>query len=253
MPPRADRGRLYFSDMNRPTQMDFRRLALLAACLFIAFPFAAHSQTRAEMSLDGVTPRATPSRPAAVEPAGPAARDTQAPRVQAGHVLYVNVMVKGKSEISESQKRVSEGGFLSLPLIGLVDVEDFTISQMTRVLQKKYAVYLKDPLVDCGFVVDNSPDAVSPWGSVTVLGKVRTPGRVNIPPTQDLTLSMAIQLAGGYDESAKDTQVKITRPRPGGSNKVMTIDMRALAAEGRTENDVALKDGDVIFVPTKVF
>ena len=86
-----------------------------------------------------------------------------------------------------------------------------------------------------------------------VLGRVRTPGRVNIPPTQDLTVSAAIQQAGGLDTSAKDSSVRVTRRSLEGSPEVFIIDFSAIGSRGRSENDLVLKPGDLIFVPERVF
>ena len=118
-------------------------------------------------------------------------------------------------------------------------------------LQGLYSKYLRDPMVDVAFVVDNSPGAVSPWGFVTVMGCVKQPGRINMPPTQDLTLSMAIQQAGGFDSSAKERSIVITRKDRDGNTEKLKADMRDIASKGQT--DLPLRDGDVIFVPERFF
>jgi polysaccharide export outer membrane protein len=176
-----------------------------------------------------------------------------APLIKPGHVLTVTVFVAGQKELEEIERRVSSSGQISLSLVGTVDVNGMTCPTLAAKLRELYKHYMRDPLVDVAFVVDKSPDAVSPWGYVTVLGRVKLPGRINIPPTQDLGLSMAIQLAGGLDSSAKDTAIKVTRPKADGTMETMEVNLRAAASQGKTENDVMLSAGDIIYVPEKVF
>jgi len=175
------------------------------------------------------------------------------PVIRAGHVLSVVVMAGGVKEVEELERRVSTLGAVSLPLVGAVDVAGLTLQEVATLLRRRYVQYIRDPVVDVAFVVDRSPGAVSPWGYVTVLGRVKQPGRINIPPTQDLTLSMAVQLAGGYDESANDTSIRVTRALPGGAMETVDVDLRSAASRGRVHNDLPLKAGDVIYVPEKVF
>jgi protein involved in polysaccharide export with SLBB domain len=175
------------------------------------------------------------------------------PRIRPGHVLDIRVVVSGVTEVDESAKRVSSTGHLSLVLVGKVDVNGLTLPQLADRLEKLYGRYMREPMVDVSFVVDQSPGAVSPWGYVTVLGSVKHPGRINIPPTQDLTLSMAVQLAGGLGESARDTAIKVTRRNGADPAATLNVNLRSAASEGAVENDLPLQAGDVIYVPEKVF
>ena len=106
---------------------------------------------------------------------------------------------------------------------------------------------------DVAFELDENPDSISPWGSVTVMGQVKKPGRINIPPTQDLSLSMAIQLAGGLDRSAKETEIIITRISKEGEKKKLKLNLKTAASEGELENDIQLLPDDVIYVPERIF
>ena len=110
-----------------------------------------------------------------------------------------------------------------------------------------------DPQVVVEFVKDQDSDLVSPWGYVTVLGRVKNPGRVSIPPTQDLTVSGAIQKAGGLDTSAKDTSIRVTRQLPEGRTKQFDVDLRKVGSTGQVREDLILTPGDVVFVPEMMF
>ncbi len=88
---------------------------------------------------------------------------------------------------------------------------------------------------------------------MTVLGRVRKPGRVNLPPTRDMTVSGAIQDADGFDTSANLKAVRITRT---GADQVKTqtiVDMNRIGADGDFKRDLPLRAGDLIYVPERVF
>lgn len=175
------------------------------------------------------------------------------PRVKPGLVLNVSVLVAGKKELDEPAKRVSDDGILTMPLIGEVTAEGLTLTELSRELTLLYEDYFIRPQVVVDFVLGEDDDSVSPWGYVTVLGRVKTPGRVNMPPTQDLTVAGAIQQAGGLDTSAKSSGIRVTRQKPGGGQDSFEIDLQAIGSRGAVRNDMVLQAGDVVFVPEMIF
>ena len=196
---------------------------------------------------------AAASRRAAGEGGRMAMHRDKSPQLRPGLLVRVTVLVSGKREIDAEVKRVSDNHLLDLPLIGPVSVQGLTLSELNSSLQVRYQDYFIEPQVLAEFVFEERPDAISPWGSVVVLGRVRTPGRVNIPPTQDLTVSGAIHQAGGLDTSAKTSAIRLTRRKPDGSAERVTIDFTAVGQRGSVENDLLLMPGDVIFVPESMF
>lgn len=174
-------------------------------------------------------------------------------QLRPGLVVEISVIVSGKKEIDERAKRVSERNTLMLPLLDTISVEGLTLEKLCERLTREYQEYFIDPQVVVEFVRDDSGEALSPWGFVTVLGRVKKPGRVSLPATRDMTVSGAIQQAGGFDTSAKDTAIRITRRTDGGRSVVLEVDLRAVGARGRVEQDVGVQSDDVIFVPELVF
>lgn len=193
------------------------------------------------------------SRSKGGEQAVPLLGRDKSPQLRPGLLVRVTVYASGKREIDAEVKRVSDNNRLDLPLIGPVSVEGMSLGELNSTLQVRYQDYFIDPQVLAEFVVEERPDAISPWGSVVVLGRVRTPGRVNIPPTQDLTVSGAIQQAGGLDSSARASSIRLTRRKPDGGTERISIDFTAVGSQGSVENDLLLKPGDLIFVPESVF
>jgi len=161
--------------------------------------------------------------------------------------------VSGNKEIDEPAKRISNAGEISLPLIGNVQANGMSLDELTMRLTALYSEYFVQPQVVIEFVKDQNSDMVSPWGYVTVLGRVKSPGRVSIPPTQDMTVSGAIQKAGGLDTSAKDSAIRVTRQLPNGKSPQYEVDLRSVGSRGRVHDDLILKPGDVIFVPEMIF
>ena len=175
-------------------------------------------------------------------------------RLRAGLVVGVTVLVSGKREIEEHAKRVADSGTITLPMLGSVVVKDKTLDELAIHLEVLYREYFVNPQVIVDFVRDESPEAVSPWGFATVLGRVKKPGRISLPATRDLTVSGAIQQAGGFDTSAKDSAIRVTRRREDtGAIETREVNLRAVGALGKLEDDVAVQPDDVIFVPELIF
>ena len=174
-------------------------------------------------------------------------------RLRRGLVIRVKVLVAGKEEVVEPSKRVSDSGQVTLPLIGTIDTDDMQPDELEARLAEAYSKFFVAPQVIVDVVKDERPDAMSPWGNVTVLGRVKQPGRVSIPPTMDLTVSAAIQRAGGFDSSARKTAIRVTRRGSDGKADVKEINIEAVGSRGEVGHDIVLEPNDVVFVPEMVF
>ncbi len=173
--------------------------------------------------------------------------------VRPGLAVNLTVLVAGKKTIEEVARSIAEDGTLEMPLVGTVAVGGMTPAQLGQELSARYAEFYVDPQVIVEFARSEQPDGVSLWGSITVLGRVKRPGRVNIPATRDLTVSMAIQQAGGFDTSAKDTAILVTRRTPEGGTTAIRVNLRDVGARGLREKDIVLQSEDLVYVPELVF
>lgn len=88
-------------------------------------------------------------------------------------------------------------------------------------------------------------------GTFTVAGAIRSPGVYPIAGGQDLLLSQAILQAGGFDEFAKGSAVKVVRFDEEGNREDLVIDVDEVLEEGNREADVMVKAGDQIIIPEK--
>ncbi len=177
----------------------------------------------------------------------------EAVKLRPGLVISLVVLVAGEKEIDEPAKRVSENGTVVLPLLGEMPVADQSLEELQEKLTKRYKSYYVRPQVMVDFARDIDREGISPWGFVTVLGRVKEPGRVAIPATRDLTVSGAIQQAGGFAPSARDNAILVTRSLPDGKTESRTINLKAVGTAGRLEDDIILQAEDVVFVPEAMF
>jgi protein involved in polysaccharide export with SLBB domain len=184
---------------------------------------------------------------------GEAGKNVEEVKLRPGLVISMSVLVAGKKEIDEPSKRVSDGGTVVLPLLGEMEVADLTLNELQGKLTDRYKKYFIQPQVILEFVRDTDSEGISPWGFVTVLGRVSKPGRIAIPATRDMTVSGAIQKAGGFAPSAKDTAILVTRSFPNGKTEKRTINLRAVGTAGRLGEDIILEADDVVFVPEMMF
>ena len=174
-------------------------------------------------------------------------------KLRPGLMISMSVLVAGKKEIDEPSKRISDGGTVALPLLGEVEISNLSLDEFQAKLTQSYRKFFIDPQVILDFVRDSGAEGISPWGFVTVLGQVKTPGRVAIPATRDLTVSGAIQKAGGFGSSAKDSAILVTRSLQNNQTETRTINLKAVGTAGRLDDDIILEANDVVYVPETMF
>lgn len=200
-------------------------------------------------------------------PSGPALNSvppsTQAPRlaapqdahvIRAGHVVSVRVISQNRIEVEEKTLRVSDSGRVALPLLREVLLAGLTLEQAKKVLTAFYGEYVRNPAVSIDFEMpDRQAEVDSPWGYVTVLGCVKKSGQVSIPPTGRLTVTAAVQAAGGTDTGARTSSVQVSSRSSGGEQRTLRLDLLGVDKENRPYGGLLLKNGDVIFVPEGLF
>ena len=89
-------------------------------------------------------------------------------------------------------------------------------------------------------------------GQVYILGSVAKPGAVPLSLDENMTVSKIILQSGGFDKFANDSKVRVMRLAPDGSRQSLIVDVGRILKVGTFEEDVPVKNGDVIVVPEKV-
>lgn len=173
------------------------------------------------------------------------------PQLRPGVNVRIIVAAGGVEVIPEVVKEISAVGDISLPFIGVVKCEGMTLVQLQNKLAEDYKKYFIDPSVTAHFVYQSG--LTSPWGTVLIMGQVSRPGPVDIPPTCDLNVIKALQLAGGITTVAKKESVYVTRRKADGTVYRRVVNIDEIGRTGKNDLDIVLKAGDVIWVPESVW
>ena len=171
------------------------------------------------------------------------------PRVRPGIALIV-VVGSGVTQPVNMQVQVDQNGDITLPhlLQSPVACDGLTLDALKQKLVKLYSEFYKQPQITVTFAPYDGK-GVSPWGTVTVLGQVASPGPVNMPSTMDLTVTKVLQAAGGLRPFANKSKIQVSRRDKDGKKTTYTIDLVEIGEKGKIEKDIVLRAGDVVWVP----
>ncbi len=172
------------------------------------------------------------------------------PKIKPGLTLRVSLTVSGAQEVQEALKEVNASGEILMPHIGAVKCDGLTIVELQEKIKTAYKTFFIEPQVTVGYApfVEGS-GMKSPWGEVLMMGEVARPGPVNMSSTRDLTVTRALMVAGGATPLADKRKVKVTRREKDGSLKKFVVNIDEIGKEGRSDLDIVLKPGDVVYVP----
>jgi len=174
------------------------------------------------------------------------------PVLRPGLVLSVEVLVLDNAEVDAVNRRISPKGEINLPMLGSMQVNGMTRTELVARLTVAYREFFRFPQVMIRYVVDENDSATSPWGYVTVLGRVKNPGRIIMPPSRDMTLSMAVKSSGGFDTSAQMRKIRVTRRAGEGDSEVFIVNLKPRSKDGELSDDMHLRPGDQVYVPERL-
>jgi protein involved in polysaccharide export with SLBB domain len=143
---------------------------------------------------------------------------------------------------------VTDSGDLEMPYIGRFPAAGRTCKELAQALkvelEKEY--YYQATVIVAVDVMSKSR------GRVYLVGPVRSPGPQEIPSDEVLTLSKAVLRAGGFSDFADKKNVKVTRKAVGGAkDRQFTVNVAEILEKGRTDSDLPLEAGDLIYVPER--
>ncbi len=154
------------------------------------------------------------------------------------YVLYPGDEIEVATPTAPEQTRtlrVGPDGRVSLPLAGQIMAADRTIAELEADASDAFAPYLRRPHVE---VTLKTAGPIRVW----VGGEVRTPGMIEM--TGDLDAYQAIIQAGDFLPSARPQEVALIRRGPRGVRMMRALDLRPRRGEV-----VALRRGDILYVP----
>lgn len=171
---------------------------------------------------------------------GPAGQQPASAEYRVGPKDVLEVTALGVAEIQKFVVRVSEDGRITLPLVGEVDVNNLTQSEVERklvaVLGEKYIV---NPQVTV-FIREYESRRVN------VLGAVEKPGPYRLLGRQ--TVMSVISQAGGMTRDA-GSEIIVIRQLADGSSTSIRISVDDLFVKGDAKLNIALEPNDIVNIP----
>ncbi|MGB3512840.1 MAG: polysaccharide biosynthesis/export family protein [Microcoleaceae cyanobacterium] len=140
-------------------------------------------------------------------------------------------------------------GYINFLLVGKILVQGLTTEQLTELIIRKYSSLITEPIVTVTII------GIRPL-NIAIAGEISRPGVYTMVPQtttgglQFPNLIEALTLAQGVTAGANIRNVQIRRSRPEGSEEVVDINLWEFLQTGRLPQDITLRDGDQIFVPT---
>ena len=204
----------------RVTRMLLSRPLIPTVLLALCALFSGCASSSGGDKLGGVNPKvAAPSTSAQLRP---------------GDTLTIALL--SIPEPISSGVQIDEQGTIRLPYIGSVTAGGLTSSELSRAIRDAYVTKKYFTTLDVSVVVTER--------YVYIGGEIQRPGRIVWSP--DLTLSKAIQSAGGFTLYAKETKVRLTRDRK-------TYDFDVKLAQRNPDDDPLLFPGDSIQIARSAF
>lgn len=168
-----------------------------------------------------------------------------------GDVVEVSVEVDGRMEVSSYQATINSMGVITLPLVGDVKVDALTLRTARNQLIQAYGSYFVSTPMIVLTRLDSGTE--SGWGHVTVTGEVGQPGRVKVSSGKGIKLTEVISSSGGFTSMARVSNIRVTRTEDGGRKLRVYIDFDDIGQDGDVHSDVSLFDGDIVYVPQRIF
>jgi polysaccharide export outer membrane protein len=135
---------------------------------------------------------------------------------------------------------VQPDGYITLRGAGDVHVAGQTVPELTETLRRAYGKILINPLISIVLKDFEKPYFIAD-------GQVGKPGKYEL--RGDTTLTQAIAMAGGFQDSAKHSQVLLFRHVDSEWVSAMIINVKQMHKEGNLKEDPYLQPGDMLFVP----
>jgi polysaccharide export outer membrane protein len=139
---------------------------------------------------------------------------------------------------------VQPDGYITLRGAGDVHVAGQTVPELTETLRQTYGKILKNPIISIVLKDFEKPYFIAD-------GQIGKPGKYEL--RGDTTLTQAIAMAGGFQDSAKHSQVLLFRRVDNDWVSAKIFNVKEMEKEGNLKEDPFLHPGDMLFVPKNRF
>lgn len=148
---------------------------------------------------------------------------------------------------------VDAKGAVNLKYVGEVTLAGLTIREAEIAVQTAYREgrFLKNPQVTINVEVYAQRE-------VSIQGEVKNPGRYPLPAETVMTVLDLVTRAGGFTDTAKGSEVRVTRFKPDGRvDRVFIINVEGIIrGKGQKaagdDTSLELEPNDVVFVPQRL-
>ena len=212
-----------------------KSIALAAILALACISCAAQQSANAVMSAD-----AAPTAAKAGDAASVASFHDRYPRytLRSGDVFDVNFELS--PEFNQQNVSVQPDGFITLRGVGDVHVAGQTVPELTATIRTSYGKILNDPLISIMLKDFEKPYFIAD-------GQVGRPGKYEL--RGDTTLTEAIAMSGGFQDSAKHSQVLLFRRVNDQWTSAKIFDVKKMENDKNLSEDPLLHPGDMVFVP----
>jgi polysaccharide export outer membrane protein len=138
--------------------------------------------------------------------------------------------------------RITRTGEITYPIIGRLKLLDRTVEEIETDIKKGLEEHFLKSAQVTVLVKEHRKR------SVFVLGNVNKPGSYDIIFGKSLTLLQAVSLAGGFSADADKEKMLLIRENAAGERSSYRIAYSDIVERGNIDNDVKLRDGDILIV-----
>ncbi|MGA7625021.1 MAG: polysaccharide biosynthesis/export family protein [Candidatus Acidiferrales bacterium] len=135
---------------------------------------------------------------------------------------------------------VHPDGYVTLMGLGDLYVAGKTVPELRELLKTVYGKILHDPVINIVLKDFEKPYFIAG-------GEIGHPGKFEL--RDDTTLTQAIAIAGGFNESSKHSQVLLFRRVSNDWVEVKILNVKKMFQAGNLTEDPHLQPGDMFFVP----
>jgi len=183
-------------------------------------------------------PPSTVAKPSAKPAAAPGIQQ-RFPRYQLQKSDSFDVNFSLSPELDQTVS-VQPDGFVTLKEVGSIHVEGQTVPELTQTLTDAYGKTMNDPVITVVVKDFEKPYFIA-------AGQVAKPGKYDL--RNPLTVTEGVAIAGGFNDSAKHSQVVLFHPTPDGVFEAKLLNVKQLLASHNLSEDIYLRPGDMLYVP----
>lgn len=213
----------------------FNRSGQLLAVLLAASSVCVGQQALSSTPKPADTPKSTTSSPEFKD---------RSPRYRIEPGDTFDVTFDLSPEFNQTAVAVQPDGFVTLRSVGDIKVAGQTVPELTQTLKTAYSKILNDPIISVVLKDFEKPYFVAG-------GQVAKPGKYEMHG--DVTVAQAIEIAGGFQSSAKHSKVYLFRRVDDQWTEAKLINVKAMEKKGDLREDAFLHPGDMVFVPKNTY